>query len=67
VIAGTIIDLVGAVGRAVLEHPMPGRRLRLSPRAVKRPMSRYARVLMTRDCPIWPAITSRGACGCVLA
>jgi hypothetical protein len=42
VIAGTTIDLVGAIGRAVLDHPMPPRRLRVSPRAVKRPLSRYA-------------------------
>lgn len=42
VIAGTTIDLVGAIGRAVLDHLMPARRLRLSPRAVKRPLSRYA-------------------------
>jgi len=42
VIAGTVIDLVGAVGRAVLAQPMPSRRLRVSPRAVKRPLSRYA-------------------------
>lgn len=42
VIADTVIDLVGAIGRAVLDHPMPARRLRISPRAVKRPLSRYA-------------------------
>jgi len=42
VIADTVIDLVGAIGRAVLDHPMPARRIRLSPRAVKRPLSRYA-------------------------
>jgi hypothetical protein len=42
VIAGTTIDLVGTIGRAVLNHLMPARRLRLSPRAVKRPLSRYA-------------------------
>ncbi|WP_234320117.1 IS4 family transposase [Streptomyces sp. SBT349] len=42
VIADTTIDLVGAIGRAVLETLMPPRRLRLSPRAVKRPLSRYA-------------------------
>ncbi|MFJ2722716.1 transposase [Streptomyces sp. NPDC087437] len=42
VIADTTIDLVGAIGRAVLDHLMPARRLRLSPRAVKRPLSRYA-------------------------
>ncbi|WP_107090280.1 hypothetical protein [Streptomyces sp. WM6372] len=41
-IAGTVIDLVGAIGRAVLDRAMPARRLRLSPRAVKRPLSRYA-------------------------
>jgi hypothetical protein len=42
VIAGTVIDLVGKIGRAVLDQLMPARRLRLSPRAVKRPLSRYA-------------------------
>jgi hypothetical protein len=42
VIADTTIDLVSAIGRAVLDHLMPARRLRLSPRAVKRPLSRYA-------------------------
>jgi hypothetical protein len=42
VIAGTVIDLVGTIGRAVLAQPMPSRRLRISPRAVKRPLSRYA-------------------------
>ena len=41
-IASETIDLAGAIGRAVLDHPMPRRRLRVSPRAVKRPMSRYA-------------------------
>jgi hypothetical protein len=42
VIAGTTIDLVGTIGGAVLDQLMPARRLRLSPRAVKRPLSRYA-------------------------
>ncbi|WP_089107447.1 IS4 family transposase [Streptomyces hyaluromycini] len=42
VIADTTIDLVGTIGRAVLDNLMPARRLRLSPRAVKRPLSRYA-------------------------
>lgn len=42
VIADTTIDLVGAIGRAVLDELMPARRLRVSPRAVKRPLSRYA-------------------------
>jgi hypothetical protein len=42
VLAGTVIDLAGTIGRAVLNHPMPPRRIRVSPRAVKRPLSRYA-------------------------
>jgi hypothetical protein len=42
VIADTVIDLVGTIGHAVLDTLMPPRRLRLSPRAVKRPLSRYA-------------------------
>ncbi len=42
VIAETVIDLIGAIGRAVLADLMPARRLRVSPRAVKRPLSRYA-------------------------
>lgn len=42
VIAGTTIDLVGAIGRAVLAHLLPTRRQRSSPRTVKRPLSRYA-------------------------
>lgn len=39
VIADTTIDLVGAIGRAVLDTLMPARRLRVSPRAIK-PLSR---------------------------
>ncbi|MEU3099760.1 transposase, partial [Streptomyces sp. NPDC006967] len=42
VIADTVVDLVGTIGRAVLNQPMTARRLRVSPRAVKRPLSRYA-------------------------
>jgi Transposase DDE domain group 1 len=42
VIADTVIDLVGTIGQAVLDQPMPARRTRVSPRAVKRPLSRYA-------------------------
>ncbi|MFE5114316.1 IS4 family transposase [Streptomyces sp. NPDC056663] len=42
VIADTVIDLVGAIGHAVLGTLMPARRIRLSPRAAKRPLSRYA-------------------------
>jgi hypothetical protein len=41
VIAETTIDLIGAIGRRVLNTLMPARRLRVSPRAVKRPLSRY--------------------------
>ena len=41
VIAGTTIDLAGAIGRAVLASPMPSRRLRTSPRVVKRAISKY--------------------------
>lgn len=42
VIADTVIDLIGTIGRTVLDQLMPARRLRVSPRAVKRPLSRYA-------------------------
>lgn len=42
VIAGETIDLAGAIGRHVLDNLLPARRLRVSPRAVKRPLSRYA-------------------------
>jgi len=42
VIAETTIDLIGAIGRQLLDNLMPARRLRVSPRAVKRPLSRYA-------------------------
>ncbi|MBM0238702.1 IS4 family transposase [Micromonospora sp. ATA32] len=42
VIAETTIDLVGSIGRHLLDNLMPTRRLRVSPRAVKRPLSRYA-------------------------
>ena len=42
VIADTAIDLVGAIGRVVLDQLMPARRPRVSPRAVKRPPSRSA-------------------------
>ena len=42
VIAETTIDLVGTIGRDILANLMPTRRLRVSARAVKRPLSRYA-------------------------
>jgi hypothetical protein len=35
------IDLTGAIGRAVLAHPLPARRARYSARKVKSPISRY--------------------------
>src|SRR5215471_8951439 len=42
VIAGETIDLAGTIGRRILAGLLPDRRLRVSPRAVKRPLSRYA-------------------------
>ena len=42
VIAAETIDLAGAIGRHILDNLLPARRLRISPRAVKRPLSRYA-------------------------
>jgi hypothetical protein len=41
-ITGTTIDLAGTIGRHVLANLMPPRRLRVTPRVVKRPLSRYA-------------------------
>jgi hypothetical protein len=41
VIADTVIDLVGAIGRQVVAHLMPARRLRTNPRVVKRAISKY--------------------------
>jgi hypothetical protein len=41
VIAGTRIDLAGRIGRLVLAGLMPPRRLRISPRVVKRAISKY--------------------------
>ena len=41
VIAGTSVDLAGQIGRQVLDSPMPPRRLRTSPRVVKRAISKY--------------------------
>jgi hypothetical protein len=42
VIASETIDLAGAIGRQILGNLLPARRLRAGPRAVKRPLSRYA-------------------------
>jgi Insertion element 4 transposase N-terminal/Transposase DDE domain len=41
VIAGTRVDLVGKLGRAVLDNLLADRRLRVSPRIVKRAISKY--------------------------
>ena len=41
VIADTVIDLVGHIGRLVLANLLPPRRTRLSPRVVKRAISKY--------------------------
>lgn len=40
--AETAVDLVGGIGARVLDSLLPARRLRVSPRAVNRPVSRYA-------------------------
>jgi Insertion element 4 transposase N-terminal/Transposase DDE domain len=41
VIADTVIDLVGTIGRHVLDHLLPTRRTRTNPRVVKRAISKY--------------------------
>ena len=41
VIASTVIDLIGTIGRHVLAGLLPSRRLRVSPRVVKRAISKY--------------------------
>jgi hypothetical protein len=41
VIADTVIDLVGTIGRLVLDNLLPARRLRLNARTVKRAISKY--------------------------
>ncbi|MGW3513348.1 transposase [Streptomyces sp. NPDC000994] len=41
VIADTVIDLAGTIGRYVLAALLPSRRLRVSPRIVKRAISKY--------------------------
>lgn len=41
VFPATVIDLVGNIGRAVLAHPLPPRRTRVSPRVVKRAISKH--------------------------
>lgn len=41
VIADTVIDLVGTIGRQVLAQLLPARRVRTNPRVVKRAISKY--------------------------
>ena len=41
VTAGPVTDLAGDIGRAILASLMPGRRPRISPRVVKRALSKY--------------------------
>jgi hypothetical protein len=41
VIADTVIDLAGTIGRRVLDNLLPDRRLRLNARTVKRAISKY--------------------------
>jgi len=41
VIADTVIDLVGTIGRHVLDQLLPTRRTRTNPRVVKRAISKY--------------------------
>jgi hypothetical protein len=63
VIADTVIDLAGAIGREVLAHLLPDRRLRSSPRVVKRAISKHSRPSpRTTPVPTRPA-TRRDRCG----
>lgn len=41
ILAGTTIDLLGRIGRALLADPLPQRRERISPRIVKRAISKH--------------------------
>jgi hypothetical protein len=41
IIASTVIDLIGTIGQHVLDNLLPDRRLRVSPRVVKRALSKY--------------------------
>jgi hypothetical protein len=36
-----VIDLVGAIGRHILDQLLPARRIRTNPRVVKRAISKY--------------------------
>ena len=41
IITGSVADLIGVIGRRVLDNLLPDRRLRVSPRIVKRAISKY--------------------------
>lgn len=41
IIADTVIDLIGVIGRAVLDHLLPDRRVRVKARMIKRSNSKY--------------------------
>ncbi len=41
IIADTVIDLIGAIGHAVLNHLLPDRRIRVKARMIKRSNSKY--------------------------
>ncbi|MEU1394465.1 MULTISPECIES: IS4 family transposase [unclassified Nonomuraea] len=41
IMADSVVDLIGAIGRAVLADPLPSRRVRVSPRIVKRAISKH--------------------------
>jgi hypothetical protein len=41
VITGTVIDLIGAIGTAILTNLLPDRRIRVKTRMIKRSNSKY--------------------------
>jgi hypothetical protein len=57
VIADTVVDLIGTIGRAVLNDLLPARRTRISPRVVKRAISKH-RAKGTIDRTNYPAATT---------
>ena len=62
VIAGTVIDLVGSIGHRVLDNLLPPRRPRTCPRAVKRPLSRYAHQSLRIDRTTYKATLKVSVC-----
>lgn len=60
ILAGTVIDLVGRIGAAVLAEPMPARRIRTRPRVIKRAISKYRAKERNADRRTYPAtLTTR--------